>query len=265
MIRSGVSAPLLSPSRIIRSAGRSFTDPPALRNSALPNTATPGNSRSNRRMRSSGVLPMPPRIEVPSVTGATRSGGAPRVVLGMAPLSVATPPCRPAADSAANLLLRARGPEAEARSSAPSVLDDGDDTSGAQVDWPLLPRQLDEIWVAVADLDGGDGLSNRQLDDEVGSVGESDHGHVGVPPLVVIVNRVMVRPPRSPSGVQGRFELAPQCRLILDADAEAQQPVRYAECLAGLRTQVAVRRRRGMAHRGAHIAQAWRQADPTQS
>src|ERR1700693_360257 len=55
---SYVRAPVRSPSSIIQRAARSFTEPPGLNHAAFPNTSTRGNSRSNMRMRSSGVLPI---------------------------------------------------------------------------------------------------------------------------------------------------------------------------------------------------------------
>ena len=51
---------LRRPSETMLNAARSFTDPPGLYHSALPNSVTPGRfavSRSKRRM---GVLPMRP-------------------------------------------------------------------------------------------------------------------------------------------------------------------------------------------------------------
>src|ERR1700681_2069862 len=55
---SEVRAPRRSPSSIIDRAARSFTDPPGLNHSAFAYTSTRGNSRSNMRMRSNGVLPI---------------------------------------------------------------------------------------------------------------------------------------------------------------------------------------------------------------
>ena len=57
MILSGVSLPDASPSRIIRAAARSFTDPPGFCHSAFAYSSTPGFSRSNWCRRTSGVLP----------------------------------------------------------------------------------------------------------------------------------------------------------------------------------------------------------------
>src|SRR5215210_8511107 len=57
MVFSGVSAPLLSPPRIIHSAGRSLTEPPGLYHSALPKILTPGASAEMLGNSSSGVLP----------------------------------------------------------------------------------------------------------------------------------------------------------------------------------------------------------------
>jgi hypothetical protein len=60
----GRSRPLRSPSRIIHSAGRSLTEPPGFRCSALTSTSTPaGKFRVTFRRRISGVLPMPASIE----------------------------------------------------------------------------------------------------------------------------------------------------------------------------------------------------------
>src|SRR4028119_1234509 len=57
MVFSGVSAPLLSPSRIIHIAGLSLTEPPGLRHSALPSIRTPGVSAAMAGNSSNGVLP----------------------------------------------------------------------------------------------------------------------------------------------------------------------------------------------------------------
>jgi hypothetical protein len=46
-VRPGVSLPVASPSRIIRAAARSFTEPPGFCHSAFAYNSTPGVSRSN--------------------------------------------------------------------------------------------------------------------------------------------------------------------------------------------------------------------------
>src|SRR5437899_3346355 len=51
IVRSRVSAPDASPSRIIRAAARSFTDPPGFCHSAFAYSSTPGVARSTRRKR----------------------------------------------------------------------------------------------------------------------------------------------------------------------------------------------------------------------
>ena len=51
------------PSWIIRSAGRSFTEPPGFFHSAFAYSSTPGRSRSMRRRRMSGVSPTRSTIE----------------------------------------------------------------------------------------------------------------------------------------------------------------------------------------------------------
>src|SRR5467141_992258 len=53
-----VSAPRLSPSSIIQSAARSFTEPPGLNHSAFAYTSSPGTSFSNSLTRRSGVFPI---------------------------------------------------------------------------------------------------------------------------------------------------------------------------------------------------------------
>src|SRR5881394_2273637 len=55
----GFSVPRLSASRMMNSAARSFTEPPGLRNSALPRISQPVSSESLRN-RTSGVLPTVP-------------------------------------------------------------------------------------------------------------------------------------------------------------------------------------------------------------
>src|SRR5262245_5377407 len=59
MVLPGTSRPWRMPSWIILSAGRSFTEPPGLRPSILPNRRTPGGTPSRtRRISTSGVLPI---------------------------------------------------------------------------------------------------------------------------------------------------------------------------------------------------------------
>src|SRR4051794_28504681 len=57
MVFPDVSFPLLSPSRIIHSAGRSLTEPPGLYHSALPRILTPEASREMFDNSRSGVFP----------------------------------------------------------------------------------------------------------------------------------------------------------------------------------------------------------------
>src|SRR6266851_442644 len=68
-----VSSPRCSPSTIIESAARSFTEPPGLNHSALAYTSSPGNSRSNSLTRSSGVLPISPMMPALTVRCAISS------------------------------------------------------------------------------------------------------------------------------------------------------------------------------------------------
>ena len=65
IVRSGVSRPVASPSRIIRAAARSLTDPPGFCHSALAYSSTPGVSRSNWCSRTSGVRPIMSRTDEP--------------------------------------------------------------------------------------------------------------------------------------------------------------------------------------------------------
>src|SRR5438132_1026907 len=58
IVLRGVSAPDASPSRIIRAAARSFTDPPGFCHSAFAYSSTPGVSRSKVCRRTSGVRPI---------------------------------------------------------------------------------------------------------------------------------------------------------------------------------------------------------------
>ena len=57
--------PVASPSRIIRAAARSFTDPPGFCHSAFAYSSTPGVSRSNWCSRTSGVRPIMSRTDEP--------------------------------------------------------------------------------------------------------------------------------------------------------------------------------------------------------
>src|SRR4030067_3377520 len=57
-ILSGVSRPPRPASSIMRSAGRSFTDPPGLNHSAFARISTRGGIPRRRFTRSSGVLPI---------------------------------------------------------------------------------------------------------------------------------------------------------------------------------------------------------------
>src|SRR5256885_16448571 len=54
----GRNCPLLRASATMLEAARSFTEPPGLYHSALPNSATPGRSAVKASKRNSGVLPM---------------------------------------------------------------------------------------------------------------------------------------------------------------------------------------------------------------
>src|SRR5713226_10537999 len=68
-----VSSPRCSPSTIIESAARSFTEPPGLNHSALAYTSSPGKSRSNNLIRSRGVLPISPMMPALTVRCAISS------------------------------------------------------------------------------------------------------------------------------------------------------------------------------------------------
>src|SRR5882672_3708698 len=67
----GVSLPDASPSRIIRAAARSFTDPPGFCHSAFAYNSTPGFSRSNWCRRTRGVLPIMSRTDEPGARLST--------------------------------------------------------------------------------------------------------------------------------------------------------------------------------------------------
>src|ERR1043165_5737731 len=73
MVLPGSSLPDAIPSWIMRSAGRSFPEPPGFCHSAFAYSSTPGKSRSIRRRRISGVLP----------TRSTIDGLTPVVNVGM--------------------------------------------------------------------------------------------------------------------------------------------------------------------------------------
>src|SRR5689334_5908345 len=79
IVLSFVSSPRRSPSRIIDSAGRSFTEPPGLYHSALAYTRTSGGRSAVTRLNaSSGVLPIRSTIAVPTLEarGAGSDGWA---------------------------------------------------------------------------------------------------------------------------------------------------------------------------------------------
>src|SRR5437762_4885108 len=64
IVRAVVSLPEASPSRIIRAAARSFTEPPGFCHSAFAYSSTPaGTSRSNLCRRTSGVRPIMSRTD----------------------------------------------------------------------------------------------------------------------------------------------------------------------------------------------------------
>src|SRR5712691_3209739 len=71
IVRPAVSWPEASPSRIIRAAARSFTDPPGFCHSAFAYSSTPGVSRSNWCSRTSGVRPIMSRTEDPGERSRT--------------------------------------------------------------------------------------------------------------------------------------------------------------------------------------------------
>src|ERR1700726_543149 len=66
MVLPGTNMPLLRPASIIPKAGRSFTEPPGLNHSALPQISTFSNSRPMLASRSRGVLPMRARMDSPT-------------------------------------------------------------------------------------------------------------------------------------------------------------------------------------------------------
>src|SRR3954447_20301997 len=75
IVLSDVNLPDASPSRIIRSAARSFTEPPGFCHSAFAHSSTPGVSRSNRRRRTSGVRPTRSNTEAPTRSVAFDAAG----------------------------------------------------------------------------------------------------------------------------------------------------------------------------------------------
>src|ERR1700676_4765746 len=66
MVLPGTNAPLLRPASIIAKAGRSFTEPPGLNHSALPQISTFSNSRPMLARRNRGVLPIRARMDSPA-------------------------------------------------------------------------------------------------------------------------------------------------------------------------------------------------------
>src|ERR1022692_4219615 len=123
MVRPGASRPDLSPSSIIRRAGRSFTEPPGLRNSALAYTATSGHSSSKRRMRSNGVLPMRSVIVSPIALGTSVNAGSTASLIG----------------------------------------DHREDGLGANQERPILAGKLDESRASAGSIELGGDLLHREL------------------------------------------------------------------------------------------------------
>src|SRR5947209_5648979 len=85
IVRSRVSAPDASPSRIIRAAARSFTDPPGFCHSAFAYSSTPGVSRSKRRSRTSGVRPIKSTTDEPALRSRTGQSGEEDIALYIRP------------------------------------------------------------------------------------------------------------------------------------------------------------------------------------
>src|SRR5438128_7300224 len=85
IMRSRVSAPDASPSRIIRAAARSFTDPPGFCHSAFAYSSTPGVSRSKRRSRTSGVRPIKSTTDEPALRSRTGQSGKEDIALYIRP------------------------------------------------------------------------------------------------------------------------------------------------------------------------------------
>src|SRR5438105_4801611 len=85
IVLRGVSAPDASPSRIIRAAARSFTDPPGFCHSAFAYSSTPGVSRSKRRSRTSGVRPIKSTMEEPALRSRTGQSGEEAITLYIRP------------------------------------------------------------------------------------------------------------------------------------------------------------------------------------
>src|SRR6202165_2666778 len=173
MMRSCVSAPLRSPSWIMRSAGRSFTDPPGFMNSALAYTAASGTSFSKSRRRSSGVLPMQSRMPR-SRTSRTTCIAGDRAMGSMAPI-IRAPivlPIEPSAGAAGQ-----RG-DAEPGGASLLVLDDRDHGLRPHEQWAVLAGQLDEPGGARALRYGGLHILGAELDSHVAAVGETNNCHV---------------------------------------------------------------------------------------
>src|SRR5579864_422237 len=145
MMRSRVSLPDRSPSSIMRSAGRSFTDPPGLRNSALAYTATSGHSWSKSRTRSSGVLPM--RSVIVSPIPACTSVNA-----GFAGS------CGVVTASARRGSLR----HPETGGTAPLIRDHRDNGLGSNQERPVLAGKLDKRLAAVGSVEFGDDLFDAE-------------------------------------------------------------------------------------------------------
>jgi DHA1 family multidrug resistance protein-like MFS transporter len=90
-------------------------------------------------------------------------GGGMIVTAGVCALAI--PARRPGARSVAD--------DAEAGGFVVGALEHGDHARGAQVDRPLFARKLDEVDVAAGDRDGGDGVGDLELDQDVGAVAET--------------------------------------------------------------------------------------------
>src|SRR6185295_3061436 len=86
IVPPGSSSPRFSASRMMYRAARSLTDPPGLRNSALPRISQPVSSEGPRR-RMSGVLPMAPmkpsRISMLPLRRSALDGDDVRLDLGV--------------------------------------------------------------------------------------------------------------------------------------------------------------------------------------
>src|ERR1017187_3742388 len=241
----------------MRSAGRSFTEPPGLRYSALAKTWTSGSSSSKSRMRSSGVLPISSRRPSPRRGGTIESWGSepgipaiiterPRRAATVAPSTGRPAPAQLAASEAPirNPALPLRASEKRAmtplgrRWMGPSS--PGSSTKPAS---PGLVWSAASVYATESRTAASEPVTNRMMGIwRCSSLACGPHGT------------------RHP--VQRRPQLGGEVLDLLDTDGEAEQAVADAEGPALGRAQSTVRAEPRVADGGGHIAERWCEPNP---